>query len=128
MLSLILFAIAVVAVVATVEYLILPRVLVPGREDTPSSGPASAAQFRPGALPFWIIGMTALGYVFFDRYQALSAHGSDAPVYAVGLVALVIYEVVSRRLPGRAKVKGFPRFSADLGLVLGTVIWFVLHW
>jgi hypothetical protein len=126
--SLILFALAVVAVVATVEYLVLPQLLVLPQEGAPAGGPASGAKFRPGAFPVWVIGMTALAYVFFDRYNALSPNGNDASVYAVGLVTLSIYEVVTRSLPGKPNITGLPRFGADLGLVLGTVIWAVLHW
>ena len=85
-------------------------------------------RFRSGAFPVWVVVMTALGYAFFNGYVALSPEGNDASAYTSLLVAGVIYEIVKRRLPGKPRLTGLPRFGATIGMLLGTGLWFVLHW
>ncbi len=125
--SLILFALAAVVVVAFLEYLLLPHVVVPRVVEGPPGRHGAQAQFRPGVMPVWVAALAVVGYLFFAGWQALSPRGNDAGVYVTGLVALAAYEVVAHRLPGRRRLTGLPRFGAEVGIVLGALVWVVVH-
>ncbi len=124
---LVLFAVAAVAVVASVEYLLLPRLLVAQVVESPRGGRGPEAQFRPGVMPFWVAGMAVVGYLAFAGWEALSPRGNDTGVYLTGLAALTAYEVVAHNLPGRRSLTGLPRFGAEMGLVLGVLLWLAVH-
>jgi hypothetical protein len=125
---LILFALAAVAAVAIVEYLLLPHVLIPAVVDGPPRRQGTYAQFRPGVMPVWVVTMVGVGYLFVAAWEALSPGGDDTGVYVTGLVALVAYEVVAHKLPGRRRLTGLPRFGTEIGFVLGTLLWLGVHW
>ncbi len=126
--ALALFALAAVAVAASVEYLLLPHLLAPRVAGGPPSGQTTQARFRPAVMPVWVAAMAGLGYLFFAAWQALSPRGNDAGVYSTGLVALAVYEIVANKLPPRRRLTGLPRFATEMGLVLGTLLWVGVHW
>ena len=126
--SLTLFALAAVAVVAAVECLLLPHLVVQHVVEGSPDSDCTQGEFRPGAMPVWLAAMAVAGYLFFAGWQALSPGGNDAGVYVTWLVAFTAYEVVAHKLPGRRRLKRLPRFAAALGIGLGTLLWLIVHW
>jgi hypothetical protein len=124
----ILFALSFVAVIAVVEYLLLPKFVSSEPGPPPLSGRGPAVRFRPRAFPVWVLLMTGLGYAFFGGYQALSAHKSEGPAYVSCLVALVVYGFVRQNLSGKPHLTDMARFGAEIGVVAGSGLWLVLHW
>lgn len=124
---LILLGVAFVAVIAAVEYLLLPHFVTHQPESHTDGSGQPDVQFRLGAFPVWVVVMTVLGYAFFNGYAALSPEGNDAPAYTAVLVAGVFYEIVTRALPGKPRLTGLPRLGTAIGMLLGTGLWFLLH-